>query len=741
METTELDRLVETVVSARELGQDVDLEALCADQPELLQGLREKLQAAKGLEDPFCTRVENATEPQYLHGNGLAALVGHRLVMQTELHVGEFCDRGGLGEVYRATDGESSRELAVKLLRSDRKHPSNHEDFKRESQIIGRMNHPGIVAIHGCGETIDGRPFYAMPFLKRGNLRQSIGDYHRHHRTRTVDAEKSFRDLLYRLVSVCKTVAYAHSRGIVHRDIKGENILLGKYGETLVIDWGSATRVQRDERFRIQGEETLQLHGVNDSSSSGGITLRYASPEQLHGSRPIGPESDIYSLGATLYLMLTGRSPLENVPDPQVRQQVLAGGVAAPDQIKPGIPKSLVAICNKAMALEPGNRYATAMDLADDLERFLADESVSVCRDSAAVKIVRTIRRNRTASFAIFGALFVGSVALLFTAASQGVMAGKAQRSAQDRLKMAATMVATMGGMEIDRRIKLLEEEAASPKLKEILAAVDAEPETRKLWEAAQLHLYAMKDRLQDAGVDAESVFLMGVAGTQIARAPEGDSIGNNFAYRHYYHGVEADWDLQSERYKTSPPQMSMEPVLSNAYVSTNQAEDGRYPVKSTLAVTVESEGIGSDRRPLGRLGISIFINDLKVFEKLSQLSIDAVLVETRDYPWGSGSARGLLLDHLRHSGDNETVRRDANRNATENMLMDAMPRLSQETAESMLRSLEYADGAVVIPNFSDPEFGNKRLDAACAELKLPYRQSSNTNWMVLFIEADKPHE
>lgn len=689
-------------------------------------------------EDKFCTKLDNSTEPQYIQHHSLGSLVGHRLVMQSELHLSDFCDRGGLGEVYRATDGDSSREVAVKLLRTDRQHPTCYEDFKRESQIIGHMNHPGIVAIYGSGETIDGRPFYAMPLLKRGNLRQSISEYHRHHQTRTIDAEKSFRDLLYRLVSVCKTVAYAHSRGVVHRDIKAENILLGRYGETLVIDWGSATRVRRDERFRVQGEETLQLHGVNESSSSGGITLRYASPEQLHGNRPIGPESDIYSLGATLYLMLTGKSPLENTPDQEVRKQVLAGEIASPDQIKSGIPKPLVAVCRKAMAVEPGDRYKTAMELAEDLERFLADESVSVCSDSFTTKVIRLVKRNRTASVVLLGALVIGSVALSLAAAGQSVLATKAKRSAQDRLRMAATMVATMGGLELERRIRLLEDEARSPELIEVLKKVETEPDNREHWKEAQLLLYAMKDRMEEAGIFVESVFVTDVNGTQIARAPEGDSIGANYAFRHYFHGLEADWDPESERYLTQPPKISPSPVLSNAYVSTNRAKDGRYPVKSTLAVTVESDGVSGQERPLGRLGASIFINDLKVFEQLSELSVDAVLVEMRDYPWGSGSARGLLLDHLRSTDSEAIVRRDQISDATETKLMDAMPRLSEQTAQTMLKALEHTESAVVMPDFSDPMFGGNRFDAAVAELKLPHREINGTNWMVLFIESDE---
>lgn len=689
-------------------------------------------------EDEFCTRTANSAEPKDFGTHPSEGLIGRRLVMQSELHISEFCDRGGLGEVYLATDGDSSRELAVKLLRTDRQHPSCYEDFKRESQIMGRMNHPGIVAIHGTGETIDGRPFYAMPFLRRGNLRQSIAEYHRHHKTRTVDAEKSFRDLLYRLISACKTVAYAHSRGVVHRDIKAENILLGRYGETLVIDWGSATRVRRDERFKVQGEETLQLHGIEDSSSTGGITLRYASPEQLHGSRTVGPESDIYSLGATLYLMLTGTSPLDKVPDQQVRQRVLAGNIEPPDQIKAGIPRALVAICGKAMALEPNERYGTALELAEDLERFLADESVSVCRDGFAVKILRTVRRNRTASVALLAALLIGSGVIAMAAARQSVMATKAKVSAQDRLKMAATMAAALGGMEIERRIRILEDEARSTELINILENINGDPSDDARLEKALLFLYAMKDRLRKNGIVIESVLLMDAAGTQIARAPERESIGNNYSYRHYFHGDGEDRDPESPEYLQNPPSISLDPVLSNAYVSTNDEEDGRFPVKCTIAVTVTNVDDAGERYALGRLGASIFVNDFEIFHQLNELSVDALLVEMRDYSWGTGSAQGLLLDHLRDSDSEAVVQQGARRDTSEKELMDAMPRLSGRTVESMRQALANSDGAVVIPGFSDPFLGNQKKDAAIARLQSSHRGAGDTNWAVLFIESEE---
>ena len=365
----------------------------------------------------------------------------------------------------KPTDESLSRRLAVKLLRTDRQLPANLDDFKREAQIIGLLNHPGIVSIIGWGETFEGRPFYAMPFVDRGNLLASSVSYHSAHSTRIDDGVKEFRDLLYRLVSVCKTIAYAHSRGIVHRDLKPENVMLGKYGETLVIDWGCATQVSRDARFKVQGEQTLQLKGFNDSTSSGGMTLRYASPEQLHGGKNVGPESDIYSLGAILYRLLCGKSPFEDVPNDQVRSDSIAGKLEAVELRKGGIPKPLAAICRKAMSVAPEDRYRTALDMADDLERFLSDVSVSVCRTSPGTRMVRFVRRNRTASALLLGLLVVASGLLTLALAGQSVLAVKAKTSARERLRLAATMAANLGGFEIDRRFSLLEQEARDPQL------------------------------------------------------------------------------------------------------------------------------------------------------------------------------------------------------------------------------------------------------------------------------------
>ncbi len=421
MNKPSIDDLLEQLEDAREAGREIDLEKLCAQWPDLLGPLKERWERLLRFEERFgnspsdlsdATRRESTSEVQSKIADMADKLDGARVIMQTEIHLEAFHDRGGLGEVYRAQDCDLSREIAVKLLRVDRQDTSNKEDFFRESRIIGGMSHPGIVAIHGTGETIDGRPFYTMPFLDGGTLRHKAAQFHRQNSGALVDDHKEFRDLLYRLVAVCKTIAYAHSRGIVHRDLKAENILLGKYGETLVIDWGCASKVDRDERFRVYGERTLQLKGVDGVNSSSGLTLRYASPEQLHGSKLVGPESDIYSLGSILYMLITGKSPLEQEPDEKVRSMVMKGQVPPPDSIKPHVPSALTAICRKAMSVEPSDRYETALQMADDIERYLADAPTSVCKQSWGMRMTRLVRRNRKASLVFLATLLVASAYL-----------------------------------------------------------------------------------------------------------------------------------------------------------------------------------------------------------------------------------------------------------------------------------------------------------------------------------------
>lgn len=745
MSTPDIDELIDRLEEALDAGHPLTVEQVCIDYPELLEPLRRRWAALKHRDDRQGTMVESPEEIETKLATMPGQAVGTRLLMQTELHLNDFHDCGGLGEVYEAIDQGLSRRLAVKLLRHDRKLPANLEDFRREAQIIGLLNHPGIVSIVGWGETIEGRPYYAMPFVDRGNLLSSAATYHAKNGARIDDSDKEFRDLLYRLASVCKTIAYAHSRSIVHRDLKPENVMLGKYGETLVIDWGCATLVSRDARFKIPGEQTLQLKGINDSTSSGGMTLRYASPEQLHGNKSVGPESDIYSLGAILYRLLTGKSPYENIPNDHVRGLSMAGKLEPAETIKAGIPKPLAAICRKAMQVAPNDRYETAMAMADDLERFLSDASVSVCRTSLSTKMARIVRRNRTASAILLGTLLLGTGLLTIALAGQSVFALKAKNSARERLRLAATMAANIGGFELDRRISLLEHEAQSPQLVAQLSSISDTPNDRTAWSQAQNLMYELEDVLTQSGVGVESMFLTDARGTQVARVPKSDSIGESFAYRNYFHGRAEDLDPTSADYLANPPKPATGLVISNAYVSTNQDKNGEYPIKTAISVAVEASDANGAKRIVGRLGMSVRVNDLGVFKGLSDLSADAVLIEMRDYEWGSTTARGLILDRKISQHNTFSVPRQTNGAGTssgrqlssEAKVQDAMPRLSPPSIEHLVSIIQSQSEANLITGFHDAQINQKRQEAAAAAVRLPYREGVQTGWAVLFYEAE----
>ena len=345
--------------------------------------------------------------------------------------------KGGLGEIFVATDIELSRQVALKRIVGEfADDTASRRRFVMEAEITAHLEHPGVVPVHGMGVDESGRPCYAMRLVRGETLAEAIQRFHHSRaskrRPRSWESDREFRQLLHRFIALCNTVAYAHSQGIIHRDIKPLNVMLGPYGETLLVDWGLAKRIASPSESPAEDETdgtrkpSSHTDGESqkaqvDSQATGAPapqltrvgsalgTPAYMSPEQAAGKwDEVGPAADIYSLGATLYTIITGTAPFQESSADVLLSQVRKGDFPRPRQVHPKVPRALEAICLKAMATDPAARYGSALDLAADLEQWLAGERVSAYAEPITDRIARFFRRRRS--------LVVGTAALLWTA-------------------------------------------------------------------------------------------------------------------------------------------------------------------------------------------------------------------------------------------------------------------------------------------------------------------------------------
>lgn len=332
--------------------------------------------------------------------------------------------KGGLGKVSVALDQELNREVALKEILSQYSDDTYaRERFVLEAEITGGLEHPGIVPVYGLGQSDDGCPYYAMRFIKGDSLKQAIDEFHRKHDSAKVNSSErllALRQLLDRFIDVCNAMEYAHSRGILHRDLKPANIMVGKYGETLVVDWGLAKAIgDRD----IGSDQPLRplsvLSGYAQTMQGSAVgTPAYMSPEQAAGKlNELGFATDIYSLGATLYHILCGRPPFEKQKVDAMLQNVQRGAFERPRIRNPEVPRGLEAICLKGMALKPEDRYPTARAMADDVAHWLADEPVSAATDTVSERAARWGRKHK-------GLVQAGSVSLMLIALISSIAYG-----------------------------------------------------------------------------------------------------------------------------------------------------------------------------------------------------------------------------------------------------------------------------------------------------------------------------
>jgi len=349
--------------------------------------------------------------------------------------------KGGLGQVSLAVDEELSREVALKELQGKfADDEQNRIRFVMEAEITGGLEHPGIVPVYGAGHYADGRPFYAMRFVRGDSLHDAVQAFHerRTHHELGGDYDLELRKLLQRFIDVCDAIEYAHSRGVLHRDLKPGNIMLGRYGETLVVDWGLAKPLGRREPHSAAAavpEDTLLPVAARDSvptqMGSAVGTPHYMSPEQAAGRLgDLGPSSDVYSLGATLYCLLTGEPPFQGQNVAEILAAVQFGSVKSPRQINPRISKSLEAACLKAMARAPDERYDSPRGLAEDIELWLADQSISAYREPLHVRTGRWLRKHRMVAGSGLSALAVALVSALVIA---GLLADSNQKLADEQ--------------------------------------------------------------------------------------------------------------------------------------------------------------------------------------------------------------------------------------------------------------------------------------------------------------------
>lgn len=455
---------------------------------------------------------------------------------------------GGLGQVWVAEDSELHREVALKVIQPKKAHESSHQSrFVLEAEITGGLEHPGIVPVYGLGHYADGRPFYAMKFIRGDSLKSEIMKFHE----RFADSNHfdpaawnlELRKLLQRFLDVCNTIAYAHSRGVLHRDLKPGNVMIGKYGETLVVDWGLAKAVGQRVLDSVDPEETTLLptsSGSGETASGSAIgTPAYMPPEQAAGElSKLGPASDVYSLGATLYHLLTGQAPFDGKPS-EILQQVIAGRVVPPHERSRRVPIGASAICLKAMAREPISRYASPRDLALDVERWLADESISARRDSLVTHARRWVNRHRTLATSLL-------VAVLLLTGFAAITSAARQREV-----VMLTILAETSFARAEERLALRDAVEAARLINVVEGQLRNHPDLVELAERAKL-LSARADKL--ARIEQDVQEFRRFSDSALRLEPTNDPRDISEALAHFERGLSAFNILDHGDWRTREP-------------------------------------------------------------------------------------------------------------------------------------------------------------------------------------------
>ena len=356
-------------------------------------------------EDPASDATYESPGPE-----GRSGKAGLPVVDSRHYDVARELARGGMGRILAAHDRRLGRQVAIKELL--RRGPKRVRRFEREVLVTARLQHPGIVPIYEAGRWPTGEPFYAMKKVEGKSLEKVIAD------------TKGLSDrlaVLPHVIDVVDALGYAHSQQVIHRDLKPENVLVGAFGETVVIDWGLAKDISGDGGASQSGASIPSGAGITVAGTVIG-TPAYMAPEQARGKK-VDERADVYALGAILYFVLAGRPPYEGNDSMKVVAKVISGPPERLDSREPGVPPELVAIVEKAMAREPEDRYATAGDLASELQRFQTGQLVAAHRYTRAELVRRWVKRYRAAL--TVGLVALGVVAVMTVASVREIIAEK----------------------------------------------------------------------------------------------------------------------------------------------------------------------------------------------------------------------------------------------------------------------------------------------------------------------------
>jgi hypothetical protein len=386
--------------------------------------------------------------------------------------IGKLLGHGGMGVVYQATQEALKRPVALKMIRADRPvDPSQLGRFRVEAETVARLRHPHVVQIYEVGES-GGVPYFSLELLEGGTLAE-----------RLAGAPMSPQPAAELAVTLARTMAAVHRVGIVHRDLKPSNVLFDAAGTPKVTDFGLAKRLEVEEGQTLSG----QVMG----------TPSYMAREQALGqTSQIGPPADIYALGAILYEMLTGRPPFRGPSSMETLGQVIFDEPVPPSRLQPRVPRDLETIGLKCLAKSPARRYATADDLADDLERFLAGRPIRARRTPVWERAAKWARRRPTAA-ALTAIGLIAAIGLAVASERHAARVARRRLEAMDSLDRSLRLRAR-GALE-DARLTLatlLEKLHDEPGLAELHWRADSELRDVRRRLAAAAGVAADRERL-----------------------------------------------------------------------------------------------------------------------------------------------------------------------------------------------------------------------------------------------------